>query len=129
MPPDSRSHAELRIPSDPRLLRVARVTAAALAAELPFTVQDIEDLRVAVDELAAAAIEGCPVDGQLDLLFAVEGDALRVDGRVIGAGTPPELHPVAADLLGFVADEHELTTEDGDRVFRFVKRAAGASAP
>lgn len=128
MPPDSRSHAELRIPSDPRLLRVARVTAAALAAELPLTVQDIEDLRVAVDELAAAVIDGCPPDGHLELRFSIEGDELRVEGRVPGAGEPPELHPVAADLLGFVADEHELTSEGGDRVFRFVKRA-GATAP
>ncbi len=126
MPADLRSHAELRIPSDPRRLRLARVTAAALAAELPFTVQDIEDLRVAVDELAAAAIEGCPPDGTLVLTYAVDGECLRVDGRVLGAGTPPELHPVAVDLLGLVADDHELGTDGDDRVFHFTKRA-GAS--
>jgi len=126
MSPDLRSHAELRIPSDPRLLRLARVTAAALAAELAFTVQDIEDLRIAVDELAAAAIEGCPPDGTLVLSYAVDGQSLTVDGRVPGAGSPPELHPVAMDLLGLVADGHELGTDGDDRVFHFAKRA-GAS--
>lgn len=126
MPSDLRPHAELRIPSDPRLLRLARVTAAALAAELPFTVQDIEDLRIAVDELAAAAIEGCPSDGTLVLRFAVDGERLQVDGRVPGAGAPPDLHPVAVDLLGLVADDHELGTDGDDRTFHFTKRA-GAS--
>ncbi len=128
MPPDPRPHAELRIPSDPRLLRVARVTAAAMAAELPFTVQDIEDLRVAVDELAAAAIEGVSPDGVLDLRFQVDGDELLVTGRVRAAGPPAELHAVAVDLLGLVADGHELGTDGEDRVFRFTKRS-GALAP
>lgn len=123
MPPDLRPHAELRIPTDPRLLRVARVTAAALAAELPFTVQDIEDLRVAVDELSAAVIEGCGPDGTLELRFAVVDDALSVEGRVAGAGAPPELHPVAVDLLGLVAETHELGVDGDDRIFRFSKRA------
>lgn len=128
MPAEVRSHAELRIPTDPRLLRVARVTAAAIAADLPFTVQDIEDLRVAVDELAAAVIDGCGPDGTLELRFEVGDDELRVDGRVRGAGAPLELHPVAVDLLGLVADGHELAADGDDRVFRFTKRAV-ASAP
>ncbi len=127
MPPDLR-HAELRIPSDPRLLRVARVTAAALAAELPFTVQDIEDLRVAVDELAAAAIDGIGPEHLLDLRFEIDGDALKISGRVVGGGKAPELHPVAVDLLGLVAEGHELGTDGDDRVFQFTKRA-GVLAP
>ncbi len=127
MPVHLRSHAELRLPADPRLLRVARVTAAALGADLGFTVQDIEDLRVAVDELAAALIDGCGPDDVLELRFEV-ADELTVVGRVAGAGTVPELHPVAADLLRLVADGHELGTDGEDRTFRFVKRPGGATA-
>lgn len=126
--PDPRPDAELRIAADPRFLRVARVTAAALAADLPFTVQDMEDLRVAVDEMAAATIEGCDGTEVLELRFAVDGDRLRVSGSVAGAGEPAELHPVAADLLGLVADEYELRSDGADRVFRFTKRA-GVLAP
>jgi hypothetical protein len=123
-----RPHAELRIPADPRLLRIARVTAAALGVELAFTVQDVEDLRVAVDELAAAAIEGCDPDQILELTFQVNDQDLEVSGRVAGAGAPIALHPVASDLLGLVADRHELAQDGDDRVFSFSKRA-GASAP
>lgn len=122
-----RRHADLSIPADVRLLRVARVTAASLAAELPFTVGDVEDLRVAVDELAAAVIDGCPADAVLGLHFEVDEDALVVTGRVAGAGAVPELHSVALDLLGLVADGHEIGTDGEDRVFRFTKRSATAS--
>ncbi|MCU1357680.1 MAG: putative anti-sigma regulatory factor, serine/threonine protein kinase [Acidimicrobiales bacterium] len=115
-------HAELRLPADPRLLRVARVAVASLAAELPFTLQDIEDLRIAVDELAAAAIDGCGPDSTLDLRFEVDGQELVVTGRVEGAGEPPPMHPVAIDLLGLVAAGHEIGIDGDDRVFRFTKR-------
>jgi hypothetical protein len=114
-------HAELTLPADPRLLRVARVAAASMAAELPFTLQDVEDLRIAVDELAAVAIDGCGPEQSLHLRFEVEGDELVVHGRVPGAGAAPELHAVAADLLGLVASGHELGVDGDDRVFRFSK--------
>lgn len=120
MPTDHR-HVELTLPADPRLLRVARVAAASMAAELPFTLQDVEDLRIAVDELAAVVIDGCTPDESLHLRFEIIGDELVVHGRVPGAGAAPELHAVAADLLGLVATGHELGVDGADRVFRFAK--------
>lgn len=114
----------LELPADPGLLRVARVTVASVAAQLPLTLQDVEDLRVAVDELAAVIIDGCDLDRVLRLEVSVEGEALVVVGRVVGAGPLAELHPVAADLLGLVAPGHELAVEGDDRTFRLVRRAS-----
>lgn len=114
----------LELPADPKLLRVARVTVASVAAELPLTLQDVEDLRVAVDELAAVVIEGCDATAVLRLEISVDEDALEVRGRVAGAGPLPALHPVAADLLGFVAPGHELADDGTDRTFRFARRVA-----
>ena len=118
----SSRQAELRVPGDPRMLRLARVAAASMAADLPFTVQDIEDLRVAVDELAAAIIGSCDDDSQLMITFESDDESITVHGRVEGAGEVPRLHPVAVDLLSMLADRHELTTEGDDRVFRFTKQ-------
>jgi hypothetical protein len=112
----------LELPADPKLLRVARVTVASVAAELPLTLQDVEDLRVAVDELAAAVIDGCDASRTLRLEIAAEGEALVVVGRVAGAGALPELHPVAIDLLRLVAPGHELAVDGDDRTFRFARR-------
>ena len=113
----------LQLPADPSLLRVARVTVASAAAELPFTLEDVEDLRVAVDELAAAVIEGCDPTATLSLEIVVDGDAVSVSGRVAGVGELPELHPVAADLLAMLAPGHELGLDGDDRTFRLTKLA------
>ena len=112
----------LQLPADPALLRVARVTVTSVAAVLPLTLQDVEDLRVAVDELAAVLIEGCDTGAVLAIEVAVVDDAVVVTGRVAGVGPAPELHPVAVDLLGLVAPEHELGSDGDDRWFRFAKR-------
>ncbi len=113
----------LDLPAHPSLLRVARVAAASLAAELPFTLQDIEDLRIAIDELAALAIDGCGPDATLALTLRISNREVEVEGRVGGAGAMPAPHPVAADLLDLVVPGYELATDGDDRVFRFTKAA------
>ena len=42
--------AELRLPADSAYLAVLRTATAGLAARINFTLDDIEDLRIAVDE-------------------------------------------------------------------------------
>ncbi len=116
-----RRSVRLCIPAHPRMLRFARVTAATLAVDLAFSLEEIEDLRVAVDELAAAAIEGLDDSAMLDLCFEVDGADLVVAGEVQATGPAPELHPVARELINMLADHHELTERDGSRMFRLVK--------
>ena len=48
-PPD----VELRLPADSAYLAVLRTATAGLAARINFTLDDIEDLRIAVDEACA----------------------------------------------------------------------------
>ena len=112
----------VQIPADTSLLRVARVALASLAAELPFTLQDIEDLRVAVDEMAAAVIDGCPEGSTLVITMRLGQDQVEVEGCVADADPLTPLHPVAADLLGLVAAGYELDQDGEDRTFRFAKR-------
>ena len=117
----ARRPVRLSIPAHPRMLRFARVTAATLAVDLAFTLEEIEDLRVAVDELAAAAIEGLDDSAMLDLCFEIEGTALVIDGQVVAAGPTPDLHPVAQELINMLTDQHEFAERDGHRTFRLVK--------
>lgn len=114
----------LHLPADLTMLRVARVTVASVAAALPFTLQDIEDLRVAVDELAAAAVEGCDPALTLELEIVADGESVNVVGAVPGAGPMPELHAVAIELLRLVAPDHELGSTPQGRSFQFTKRAS-----
>lgn len=117
-----RRSVQLSIPAHARMIRFARLTAATLAVDLAFSLEDIEDLRVAVDELSAAVIEGLDDATMLDLRFDIQGEDLVIDGEVQGTGPAPALHPVAEELIQLIVDAYELTARDGSRVFRLVKR-------
>lgn len=114
---------ELTVPAEARHLRLARLTAASIAGDLGFDLDAIEDLRVAIDELCAAAIEGTSREDRLRLRYHVADGGIIIEGRIPSADAgAPDLHPVARELLSIVADEYSLVSEDGARVFRVRKR-------
>ncbi len=119
----------LTIPAEPRLLRLARMTAATIAVDLGFSLQDIEDVRVAVDELAAVLIEGDEPGTVLELAFRSDGESILVSGEVVGGtGATPELHAVARELLDLVADDYAVErSATGRACFRLTKHRGSAS--
>ncbi len=110
------------VPAQARFLRIARLTAAGVATDLGFDLRDIEDLRVAVDEMCAAVIDGAQPDTDLDLVYRTDGDQLTIEGTCTQAGQAPELHPVAVELLTMTADAFEVASDGRVRSFRLVKR-------
>ena len=48
--------------------------------------RDVEDLRVAVDEMSAALIESADDPAELEIAYRVVGDALEVEGRCPAPG-------------------------------------------
>jgi serine/threonine-protein kinase RsbW len=97
---------ELKVPADPAYLAVIRTAAAGLAARLDLTLDEIEDLRIAVDEACAVLLErrahvGC----DLRASFEIRSGALDV--VITGpAGTP------APDRSGFAWSVLEALVED-----------------
>jgi serine/threonine-protein kinase RsbW len=76
---DTRPDVELRIPADSAFLSVLRTATAGLAARLDFTLDDIEDLRIAVDEACAMVLPQALAGSDLNCAFYLGGDTLRVD--------------------------------------------------
>jgi serine/threonine-protein kinase RsbW len=114
----------LLIPATSRYLRLARLTAAGLAGDLGYSVDAIEDLRIAVDELCAAIIEDTPNPAQLELSYRESDGGLVVEGTCRARSTKaPDLHSVARELLNMLADEYSIGAIDGHRNFRLVKYA------
>jgi serine/threonine-protein kinase RsbW len=114
----------LLIPATSRYLRLARLTAAGLAGDLGYSVDAIEDLRIAVDELCAAIIEDTPSPAQLELSYRESEGKLVVEGTCRARSTKaPDLHSVARELLNMLADEYSIGAIDGHRNFRLVKYA------
>lgn len=112
--------ARLSMPAVPASLRLARLTASSLAADLDWSLDDIEDLRVAVDELTATVIDGAG-DTLLELEFSRKGDGLKITGSCACPVPISSLDPLALELLELTADHFSLAVEDGCRVFTLEK--------
>jgi hypothetical protein len=120
----------LTMPANPRLLRVARLTAAGLASRLGFSFDEVEDVKIAVDELCFALVGSRGRAGSLTLTYRLGDHELEIRGEGAFAAGSSEPAPAPSDLstqiLASVVDEHELT-RDGDVMrFRLLKRRHGA---
>src|SRR4029450_6777326 len=85
----SSDHVELRVPASGAYVSVLRTATAGLAARLDFTVDDIEDLRIAVDEACAVLLPLADADARLTARFDLEPGALQVAVSVPSAATEP----------------------------------------
>lgn len=110
-----RQRVSMTLSADPRLVRVVRLTAGAVADLAGFDVDEIDDLRIAVDELCAALLESGR-GGELNLdVRLVEGGAVHISGSTEWGDVPldDERFYLARQILGAVADDHGLETSDG----------------
>ncbi|WP_028471916.1 anti-sigma factor [Nocardioides alkalitolerans] len=112
--PAGRADVELRLPADGAYVSVLRTTAAGLAARLDFTIDDIEDLRIAVGEATALALPEADPETDMVCSFFLGQRALTVEVRV-ETSTPPEpnYESFAWQVLNTLATSAEETTGDG----------------
>lgn len=81
---------ELRIPSKAEWVAVARLAVAAVANRLNFSIEDIEDVKLAVAEACTNCIQHAQGSDQIEITCETEPDALTVRVRDYGRGTRPE---------------------------------------
>jgi anti-sigma regulatory factor (Ser/Thr protein kinase) len=123
---------QLIVPAEPGSARLARLVAAAVAADASFTLDDTEDLRVAVSELVALLVEGAvnPED-TITLRYKRTPDQVEVTGTrpmqtpseqpaPIDGAEPDDL---ALEILRVVVDEHHFERDAAGRHFQLSKRA------
>jgi serine/threonine-protein kinase RsbW len=72
---------ELRIPSKPEWVAVARLAVAAIANRLPFSVEEIEDLKLAIAEACTICIQQGTGIQTIDITCTATLSALRVEVR------------------------------------------------
>lgn len=118
----------IAIPASPEYLNVIRLVAAGLAARISFTIEDIEDLKIAVDELSAYLTGAQGRDGRLEVTFVVHDDCVEIHG----AGKFTTDYKIRTDLTEFskmiletVADEASLEQRDGTPTFKLTKTKTG----
>jgi serine/threonine-protein kinase RsbW len=72
---------ELRIPSKPEWVAVARLAVAAIANRLPFSVEEIEDLKLAIAEACTICIQQGSGIQTIDITCDAATSHLRVEVR------------------------------------------------
>jgi len=127
----TRHPVHLCAPAQASSIRLARLVAAGVAADLGFSVDDTEDLRVAVNELVALLVDGADDPGALlELTYRSASGEVVVEGHRAASGRADEgatVDDLALELLRVMVDEHTFTVDSDGRRFRLVKRTrAGA---
>jgi serine/threonine-protein kinase RsbW len=121
----------IKLPAVGAYLSVLRTATAGLAARLDFTLDEIEDLRIAVDEACAMLLASALAGASLDCEFEVLSDALRVSVTVeTEDGQQPSRDTFAWTVLSALAGEVDSSVDLENRVtISLLKhRAAGAPA-
>jgi len=112
---------EVCIPADPQYVRIARLAAGAMGGRVGFSVDELDDIRLAVDEVCATLIAA---GGQrLELRMQARDRALIIEGRMpdtISVTAPSDLSEM---LLRALVDSCVFTSRDRELSFEMHKSA------
>lgn len=123
--PDVADHVELDVPLSSRYASTVRAVAASVCAELGFSVDDIDDLRLGVNE-AVSILSDVDGDGRLHISFEASDGAVMVRCSRRGVDRPvvaDDIDVLARRILDAVVDEYSV---DEDGRITVVKRLGAA---
>lgn len=109
-----RPDVELRLPVDSAYVSVLRATTVSLAARLDFTIDDIEDLRMAVGEASAMVLPSATEGSDLVCAFFMQPGEVTITITVPSTQAElPEEDGFAWQVLSALTTHAELTSGDG----------------
>jgi serine/threonine-protein kinase RsbW len=121
---------EIRLPADSAYLSVLRTATAGLAARLDFTLDEIEDLRIAVDEACAMLLPHAIEMAQLTCRFELGAERLDVTVTLpTTRGQLPERDTFSWTVLTALAGEVDTGLDDDKQVWIRLRKRRGASGP
>lgn len=124
---------ELTVPVRADLLVLARLAVSTVASRSGFDIEEIDDLRLAVDELCLSVIQGRR-EGHLHLRFHGTPDQIEIRCHYDGTDEPhaPDGGDAAGELSGRIldalVDEHGPISGDGWHGARLCKRRVARDA-
>jgi len=81
---------ELRVPCRAEWVALVRLSVAAVASRLQFSIDEIEDIKLAVAEACTNAIQHAKGSAFIDIKCEAIAGGLRINVRDHGRGTRPE---------------------------------------
>jgi anti-sigma regulatory factor (Ser/Thr protein kinase) len=102
----------LEVPTSPDLLRLVRVVASGVASRLGFSIDEVDDVRLAVDELCWTVASRAGAGSTLAVRFVILDAAFTVEARLRpGPGERGEGGPLSAlseRILGTLVEDYAL---------------------
>jgi len=115
----------LTLPPIPTMVRVGRLTASSVASLSDMTIDDIDDIKIAVSEMITVLIQS---GSRTTITLRFETSATEF---AVEASTPSPANDLgrndlalAIAVLDAVADEHHVASTDDRIMIRIVKRLA-----
>lgn len=125
---DDPAEVELRLPADGAYASVLRTLTAGLAARLDFTMDDIEDLRIAVSEAVAMVLDEADPGADLDCRFLLSPGQLSLAiSTTVQAPTTPDYESWGWQVLATLAAEAAIDAKPGSYAVRLTVRSSLAS--
>ncbi len=119
---------EIRLPAESAYLSVLRTATAGLAARLDFTLDEIEDLRIAVDEACAMLLPHAVETAQLTCRFELTPETLEVTVSLpTTRGQLPERDTFSWTVLSALAGEVDTGQDDERNVWIRLRKRRGAA--
>jgi serine/threonine-protein kinase RsbW len=123
-------HVTLTIPADGAYLSILRTATAGVAARLDFTLDGIEDLRMAVDEACALLLPQSRADSSLHCSFDVGEQALTIAVTAESSDPkPPRRDGFAWTVLTALATEVDANVDDSSVTLRLTRAREGHDQP
>ena len=113
----------LMVPGRPEYLRLVRLAAADAGTRAELSIDDVEDLRIAVDELTYALVGDEPSNDILTLTYTAAPGVVEIEGSFPASGPAVEVSDLSKSIIAAVVDTHEVVDDGRGRRFRFTKRS------
>lgn len=127
--PAPKDEVTVRLPAEGAYLSVLRMVTAGLAARLDFTVDEIEDLKIAVDEACAMLLAGAVPGADVDVTFTVGEDVLHVSVTVPSVtGTEPSRETFSWTVLTALAGDVDASVDADQAVTISLHKHRGLAA-
>jgi serine/threonine-protein kinase RsbW len=125
---EAQDQVKVRMPAEGAYLSVLRTATAGLAARLDFTLDEIEDLRIAVDEACAMLLSQAVPGTSLECDFELGADMMTITVSVFSAqGRLPARDTFAWTVLSALAGRVDSRVGPDDRVTIVLQKRRGSS--
>ena len=114
----------LTVPARPEFLGTIRLLASSVASGAEMDIDDVDDLRIAADELCYLLMSSSAVSNELELEFTISPNHVLIEGRRTGwpvGEALPNPSDLMVKILAQVVDHFDISAAGETVIFKAAK--------